>query len=262
MPLKLLAKKSWHVYNADNVARVRRDEAEARAREADEERQQRATESSQRERLLRGEATGEGDDSVEQSKWAAAERAADKQAEDTVAPVAKSRPSRRLRKRHGEDDTDFEMRMARAQVDEESTYVANRQRETAPAETDRPLIDRNGNFDLFGRLEESVIARQTRPVDHAPPSSMRIADAAGGANALSAWYAGEKGPTPASKPTFSSIPESASNEPRRPPIAAPAGSMAADPLAAMRQGAAAVRALKQERQRETEERDRAMAALR
>jgi hypothetical protein len=35
MPLKLLQHKSWHVYSAENVARVQRDEAAAQA--ADEE---------------------------------------------------------------------------------------------------------------------------------------------------------------------------------------------------------------------------------
>ena len=33
MVLHLLGKKSWNVYNTDNVERVRKDEAEARARE-------------------------------------------------------------------------------------------------------------------------------------------------------------------------------------------------------------------------------------
>ncbi|KAF5015673.1 hypothetical protein F66182_12905, partial [Fusarium sp. NRRL 66182] len=33
MPLHLLGKKSWNVYNPDNIARVRRDEEQAKARE-------------------------------------------------------------------------------------------------------------------------------------------------------------------------------------------------------------------------------------
>ncbi|ERS96595.1 hypothetical protein HMPREF1624_06804 [Sporothrix schenckii ATCC 58251] len=252
---KLLAKKSWHVYNADNVARVRRDEAEARAREADEVRQQRAAESSQRAAQLRGEA--DPDASLEHTKWAAAAELATSLTSKTPPPapaVALHAPTRRPRKRHGEDDTDFEMRMARQYVEEEGKASKRQKMTVAAVEKDRPIVDRNGNIDLFSQLADGgAIGTQTSrtqpagPSPDVPPSSMRFADAAGGENALSAWYAGEKGPTPASKPSFSPSAVSASNKPRRPPLPAPPGSMAADPLEAMRQAAATIRTLKEER---------------
>ena len=38
MPLHLLSKKSWNVYAPDNIARVKRDQAAAQAREEEEDR--------------------------------------------------------------------------------------------------------------------------------------------------------------------------------------------------------------------------------
>ena len=55
MPLHLLGKKSWNVYNTDNVERVRRDEADARAREEAAEQLMQEQDAERRIALLRGE---------------------------------------------------------------------------------------------------------------------------------------------------------------------------------------------------------------
>lgn len=53
----LLGKKSWNVYNQDNIERVQRDEEQARHAEKDAERRKRDEDAADRLRLLRGDAT-------------------------------------------------------------------------------------------------------------------------------------------------------------------------------------------------------------
>lgn len=54
MPLHLLGKKSWNVYNTDNIERVRRDEAAARAREEADEQRMQEEDAERRLKILRG----------------------------------------------------------------------------------------------------------------------------------------------------------------------------------------------------------------
>ena len=61
MPLHLLHHKSYHVYNAENIARVRRDEAEAAAAATTAADVTTAREAAERMKLLRARAAGEPD---------------------------------------------------------------------------------------------------------------------------------------------------------------------------------------------------------
>ncbi|KAJ9655916.1 hypothetical protein H2198_005357 [Neophaeococcomyces mojaviensis] len=54
MPLHLLGKKSWNVYNQDNIERVQRDEEKARIVQQGEERRRRDDDAADRLRILRG----------------------------------------------------------------------------------------------------------------------------------------------------------------------------------------------------------------
>ncbi|KAG9717065.1 hypothetical protein KCU60_g9544, partial [Aureobasidium melanogenum] len=55
MVLHLLGKKSWNVYNKDNIDRVRRDEAAAQAREQEAERRMDQEDAARRIAILRNE---------------------------------------------------------------------------------------------------------------------------------------------------------------------------------------------------------------
>ena len=55
MPLHLLGKKSWNVYNPASIARVRQDEADAQAREEAAEQRMQEQDAERRIALLRGE---------------------------------------------------------------------------------------------------------------------------------------------------------------------------------------------------------------
>ncbi|KAB5582425.1 hypothetical protein GE09DRAFT_1074864 [Coniochaeta sp. 2T2.1] len=126
MPLHLLGKKSWNVYNSSNVERVRRDEAAAQALEdAKEERMQEA-DAARRLAILRGEEPPplpeEDDAPLDPGAGPLVKRDRDR------IPGEKKK-----RKRTGEDDTDFEMRVARERA-AEAVAGAGRRRSEVPLE--------------------------------------------------------------------------------------------------------------------------------
>jgi hypothetical protein len=115
MPLHLLGKKSWNVYNTDNVERVRRDEADARAREEAAEQLMQEQDAEHRMALLRGEeppALPEPANGSHENEYAHGPR---RRADDAAAP--RDRKRRRLK---GEDDTERELRYAREDVEASS----------------------------------------------------------------------------------------------------------------------------------------------
>ncbi|KAL9630989.1 MAG: hypothetical protein Q9204_004446 [Flavoplaca sp. TL-2023a] len=135
MPLHLLGKKSWNVYNQDNIEKVKRDEAAAAAREAAEEQRMQEVDAERRIQLLRGI----------QSNTTTKEPPATDQ-----APQHQDISHRRERKRRklaGEDDTDRDLRFAK---EDQATAAPRKDLQLiSKKSSDAPLMDRRGHIDLF-----------------------------------------------------------------------------------------------------------------
>ncbi|KXS99873.1 hypothetical protein AC578_4470 [Pseudocercospora eumusae] len=192
MVLHLLGKKSWNVYNSDNVERVRRDEAEAKAREEAAEQRMQEEDAQRRIAILRGEKVEPLlDEHVEQAKeeddW---RRSKPEDAYD--------RKHRKRRKLRGEDDTDRDIRYARQDTD---TGRRATQELLGTKEKEAPLQDHAGNIQLFPPPDEKAIrATQKNEEVEAEKAkkrrreedqvTMRFSNAAGYQNGMQKpWYA-------------------------------------------------------------------------
>ncbi|KAI9662610.1 MAG: hypothetical protein M1821_008777 [Bathelium mastoideum] len=198
MPLHLLGKKSWNVYNAENIARVRRDEAEARAQEEERERRMQEIDAERRLAILRGVTPPPlpaEDDSVEPQSGQKKRERHDVGRDDY-------RKRRRLR---GEDDTDRDIRLAKEDHEKGRKAKEGLSKESGTnrkATSDAPLIDRTGHIDLFpqekGSLSRKEQARNAKTEKEAEKKkreledqySMRFSDAAGHKQGMEQpWYA-------------------------------------------------------------------------
>ncbi|KAI5290653.1 hypothetical protein KEM54_000882 [Ascosphaera aggregata] len=147
MVLHLLGKKSWNVYNQDNIARVQRDEAEAAEREKEKSRLEQRCEAERRIALLRGQrplspGLADGGDGG---------RGGDRG--DGDDGEIRERLSKRSRRRiAGEDDTDKDIRIARERSDLEKrkTFTIR--------SSDVSLLDAEGHTNLFPVQEGKVVA--------------------------------------------------------------------------------------------------------
>ncbi|KAI9712299.1 MAG: hypothetical protein M1820_001512 [Bogoriella megaspora] len=145
MPLHLLGKKSWNVYNTDNIARVRRDEAEAQAREEERERRMQEVDGERRLAILRGTTPPPlpaDDEEHEGLSHGSKKRSRDDSSRGDY---------KRRRRLHGEDDTDRDIRLAR-----EDQEMGERAREgllggekAKKSLSDAPLLDEAGHINLF-----------------------------------------------------------------------------------------------------------------
>lgn len=196
MPLHLLGKKSWNVYNTDNVERVRRDEADARAREEAAEQLMQEQDAERRMALLRGEeppALPALPDESHDHGYADGRRW--QRDGGTAAP--RDRKRRRLK---GEDDTEREMRYAR-----EDAETGNRARESMPVKakggSDAPLQDHKGHIQLVSAPDEKharksetskdeKASKRKKDEEEQQQHGMRFSDAAGYRNGTDKpWYA-------------------------------------------------------------------------
>ncbi|RPA80382.1 hypothetical protein BJ508DRAFT_377082 [Ascobolus immersus RN42] len=124
MPLSLLAKKSWNVTNPANVARVRRDEALAKAREEEEDRRLKLSESERNMMELR---RGMMANTLDANGVPMIER--------FDAEIRGDKDKKRKRGRKGEDDDEWERARAGTAV------------------VDVGLTGKDGHFNLFADLE-------------------------------------------------------------------------------------------------------------
>ncbi|KAI0869490.1 hypothetical protein GGS24DRAFT_478573 [Hypoxylon argillaceum] len=272
MPLHLLGKKSWNVYNPANIERVKRDEAEARAHAEAEEKRQKALAADRRIAILRGEIppplpTPPSPPPIGTHR---------KREHDDDATSSFRGGERKKRKRFGEDDTDFEMRVARERTGGgPATSTITRPHKTS----DAPLVDSRGHISLFPedrkggdrsgteKNEEAEREAASKRREFEDQYTMRFSNAAGrdgvGVTGPGPWYA-SNGAGDSREPGEVQAPGKDAfgrDDPKRKTRDA-ARVAANDPLAMMKRGAAKVRDVEQERRALNEEKAKELKQLR
>ncbi|OAA56892.1 CBF1-interacting co-repressor CIR [Cordyceps fumosorosea ARSEF 2679] len=233
----LLPKKSWHVYNKANVERVRRDEALAKAAEEAEEQRMQEVDAARRLAILRGEAPPP----IEEERRCSSPDDPEATTTTSGGMPRGAGDGRRPRKRHGEDDTDFEMRVAK----EREAVAREARRATSLSSSSAPIVDGRGHIDLFGargeKNEEAERDKARQRREYEDQYTMRFSNAAGGGGRSSGapWYsssaaaAADEGKELVRKNVWGR------EDPRRQERDEKRRD-ASDPLAAMRRGAAQV----------------------
>ncbi|KAI9807738.1 MAG: hypothetical protein M1826_004470 [Phylliscum demangeonii] len=253
MPLHLLGKKSWNVYNTDNVARVKRDEAIAQAREEEEERRMQEVDAERRMQILRSGSTR----SVPLH-------------EDHPVPELLGSERRRKRRKPGEDDTDREIRLAQETSRLGPSSALPVTKPSRPTPTDTPLVDRNGHINLFPeeRRAKSQVAKNPEAEAEAAKKkreyedqyTMRFSNAAGFKQSLAApWYSSlQEDKTGVKEPVGKDV---WGNEDHARKRRDGIRRQDDDPLAAMKKGVAELRDVEKERQAWIKARQQEMRAM-
>lgn len=169
--------------------------------------------------------------------------------------------NRRKRKRPGEDDTDFELRLANDK-DDATLQLERTRKPTSSA----PITDHAGHIDLLGdsklrrrneKNEEAEKEAKKKKQELEDQYTMRLSNAAGRNGTHDPWY---------SKSDKSQIEELRKdvwgNEDAGRKDRDAQRMMSNDPLAMMKQGASQVRMLNKERRREQDEKDEELRQLR
>ncbi|KAF1931655.1 uncharacterized protein M421DRAFT_417420 [Didymella exigua CBS 183.55] len=189
MPLHLLGKKSWNVYNPANIARVKADEDAAAAREHAADQRMQELDAERRAAILRGRTPPPlpEEDAVDDSR-----RRRDRHGHD-----------KKRRKLRGEDDTDMDIRLAasmtRPQDGNEDDAKVLKLRKPA---SNAPLTDHAGHIDLFPvdvteaikREKNAEAEREKRKKEQAfeDQYTMRFSNAAGRNGLDQPWYTAQQ----------------------------------------------------------------------
>ncbi|KAL8795629.1 MAG: hypothetical protein Q9195_001867 [Heterodermia aff. obscurata] len=257
MPLHLLGKKSWNVYNADNIARVKRDEAAAAAREADEEQRMQEVDAERRIQILRGnrpDPLPETHESAETVHYHSHER----------------RPERQRRRLAGEDDTDRDLRIAKE--NSEAAERCSQALATTNKKSDAPLTDSQGHINLFPdegpkrkapKNAEAEAEASKKKKEYEDQYTMRFSNAAGFKESIGQkpWYSsagniqtGDDAEEPVSKDVWG-------NEDPRRKERAQMRLVSDDPMAMIQKGVSDLRQVEKERKKWQAERDREIKEL-
>lgn len=254
MPLHLLGKKSWNVYNTANIEKVKRDEAAAAAREEADEQRMREADAERRIQLLRG---------LEPPPSPPIQ--ADKEAgrRERREEHDRSGRERKRRKIAGEDETDMEMRYAQ---EDASRNPGRKQMQMTRKESDAPLTDQRGHISIFpaesskhagAKNAEAAAEKSKRKREFEDQYTMRFSNAAGFKNAIgqTPWYQalGEEGVEVGKDVWGNEDPRRREREKAR--------LVGDDPLGAIKRGVAGVREVERERGRWREERGKEVRAM-
>lgn len=244
------------MYNADNIAKVKRDEAAAAAREEAEEQRMQEVDAERRIQMLRGLPV----------------EAPSAPAEDRLERIREDRPDRERKRRRiaGEDDTDRDIRFA-----QESNALVPAKAEmqmTSKKSSDAPITDVKGHINLFPvdgkrhnapKNAEVEAEKAKKQKEFEDQYTMRFSNAAGFKQAIGQkpWYhkvdaigdAGEEAEAPSKDVWGNEDPRRKEREKKR--------TVADDPLAAIQRGVAGVRDVERERTKWREEKSREIREL-
>ncbi|KAL1646363.1 60S ribosomal protein L19B [Diplodia intermedia] len=265
MPLHLLGKKSWNVYNPANIERVRRDEAAAQAREEEAERRMDEYDAARRMAILRGEKPPSPPSELLEEEGQKSNREG-----------ASRGPKRR--KLGGEDDTDRDIRVARETAEQgRETREQMVKRNESKQTSDAPLMDHSGHIDLFPvdhkamRKAEKNAEREAEEAKkkqaYEDQYTMRFTNAAGRDGLRKPWYANaSKGSEHALRPGATEEldepgKDAWGNEDPRRKDREKTRMEASDPLAFMKKAQGQLKAAEQDRKRWLAERQQEMLAM-
>ncbi|UPX09809.1 uncharacterized protein EKO05_0000492 [Ascochyta rabiei] len=266
MPLHLLGKKSWNVYNPANIARVRADEEAAAARDAAADQRMQDLDAERRAALLRGRTPPP---LPEEPATHSDRTRAREGGHDT-----------KRRKLAGEDDTDMDIRLAASVANPtHGDHTDAKLLKLRTPTSDAPLTDHAGNIDLFPVDVKEALKREKnadaekekrrRELAFEDQYTMRFSNAGGNNGLQEPWYTARQ---KIAHPTYATTaaPESSgfdtknvwgNQDPRR-KEREQARISSNDPFAFMQKAQTQLKKSKQDRKKWSDERNRELGELR
>ncbi|MCJ1390374.1 hypothetical protein MMC18_003233 [Xylographa bjoerkii] len=264
MPLHLLGKKSWNVYNTANIEKVRADEAAATAREAAEEQRMQEVDAERRIQVLRGLQLTPLTSAPEHTHTST-ERI--EGAERTGGP-GRDRKRRRI---DGENDTERDIRYAKESQSLASTDESRHLKRHKPSNA--PLTDRAGHINLFPaegprrggpKNPEAEAEAATKKKEYEDQYTMRFSNAAGFKQSISEkpWYHSGLGLEKEEEEEIESVGKDVwGNEDPRRKERQKMRVVADDPLAAIQKGVKDLRQVERQKRVWIEEQKREIKAI-